>query len=163
VIPIEEAYGYALRMGIYYDMKTDTLCEPWAEDVLLYVDAPDYHDGEYEYDFIFQEKKTGNFYSITVKADNGAVCRFNCGTWRKGSFGASKDIESIKMSEYKAKETVLSYVPGAATTDITAFTTDTADGKMEYEGTITYGGMNYTFEIDAYSGAFRSWNVTPAA
>ena len=162
VIPIEEAYGYALRMGIYYDMKTDTLCEPWAEDVLLYVAAPDYNDGEYEYDFIFQEKKTGNFYSITVKADNGAICQFTCGTWSKGYFGAPTDIKSIKMSEYEAKKAVLSCVPAAEESDITAFTTNTEDGKMEYVGTLTYGGMHYTFTIDAYSGAFRSWEATPA-
>lgn len=162
VIPIEEAYGYALRMGIYYDMKTDTLCEPWADDVLLYVAEPDYNNGEYEYDFIFQEKKTGNFYHISVKADNGAICQFTCGTWSKGYFGAPTDIKSIKMSEYEAKKAVLSCVPAAEESDITAFTTNTEDGKMEYVGTLTYGGMYYAFTIDAYSGAFRSWEATPA-
>ena len=30
---------------------------------------------------------------------------------------------------------------------------------MEYEGKILYNGMEYEFEIDAYSCAFRGWEA----
>ena len=35
------------------------------------------------------------------------------------------------------------------------------DGRVEYEGKIVYGGMEYEFEIDGYSGAIRSWEAEP--
>lgn len=153
-VSIKEAYGYALKMF-----------RPTEKGYILYVAEPDLCNGEYEYDFIFQNKETSMFCLVSVRASDGAIRHWNSNRWMKCEFfGAMfEDISSVKLTEYAAKKAALSYVPGAATTDITAFTTDTADGKMEYEGTITYGGMNYTFEIDAYSGAFRSWNVTPAA
>ena len=48
-------------------------------------------------------------------------------------------------------------VPGATAGNIAEFETDRDDGRIEYEGKIYYGGMEYEFEIDAYSGAFRKW------
>lgn len=33
------------------------------------------------------------------------------------------------------------------------------DGRLEYEGTIYYNGVEYEFSIDGYSGAIRSWEV----
>ena len=70
-------------------------------------------------------------------------------------------MTAVKMSEYEAKKLALSYVPGAALTNVTKFDVDTADGKLEYVGTITYLGMKYEFHIDAYSGAFRTWSTQP--
>ena len=70
-------------------------------------------------------------------------------------------MSAVKLSAYQAKTLALSYVPGARQSDITAFTTDTADGKMEYKGKIVYGGMQFDFTIDGYSGAIRSWRVEP--
>ena len=60
-----------------------------------------------------------------------------------------------------AKELALSQVPGAALNDIFEFETDYDDGHTEYEGKIIYNGMEYEFSIDAYSGAFRSWETEP--
>ena len=45
--------------------------------------------------------------------------------------------------------------------DILEFETDHEDGRVQYEGKIFYEGMQYEFEIDAYSGAFRSWEAEP--
>ena len=56
-------------------------------------------------------------------------------------------------------ELVLAQVPGASRSDIREFETDSEDGRTEYEGKIRYDGMEYEFEIDAYSGAFRSWEA----
>ena len=61
------------------------------------------------------------------------------------------------LAEESAKQLALAQVPGAALSDIVEFETDRDDGRIEYEGTIYYGGMEYEFEIDAYSGAFRKW------
>ena len=162
MISVEKAYGYALRVNLFWDSKTDTIRELWKDDVILYVAEPDFNNGEYEYDIIYQEKDTGRFATVTVRASDGAIRGFVVGYWGKGYFGSAfDDVSVVNMTTSEAKTAALSYVPGATESHITAFTTDTAEGKMEYEGTITYRGMRYTFEIDAYSGAFRSWNAAP--
>ena len=161
MISVEEAYGYALRVNLFYDSQTDSIREVWKDDVILYVAEPDFNNGEYEYDIIYQEKDSGKFATVTVRASDGAIRHFGVGYWGKGYFGGFETVTAVKVTEAEAKTMALSYVPGASETDITAFVTDTAEGKMEYEGTITYRGMRYTFEIDAYSGAFRSWNAAP--
>lgn len=162
MISVEEAYGYALRYNLRYDSKTDTVRKLWKDDVILYVAEPDFNNGEYEYDIIYQEKATGWFATVTVRASDGAIRRFAFGLWDKGYFGGFQNVSAVKLTEAQAKNMILTYVPGAKSSDITAFTTDTEGGKMEYDGAITYRGMKYTFEIDAYSGAFRSWNAAPA-
>ena len=160
-ISIEEAYGYALKVYQRYDFETQEVQTVWADDVILYVAQPDYDNGEYQYDFIFQEKKTGWFFTVTVRARDGAILYIEYGQWRKGYFGGFEDVAAVKVSEYEAKRLALSYVPGAALTNVTKFDVDTADGKLEYVGTITYLGMKYEFHIDAYSGAFRTWSTQP--
>ena len=52
-------------------------------------------------------------------------------------------------------------MPGAAETDIWEFEIDRDNGRIEYEGKIVYGGVEYEFEIDGYSGAIRSWEAEP--
>jgi len=53
----------------------------------------------------------------------------------------------------------LERVPGAGADNIWEFEVDKEDGRLEYEGKIIYGDMEYEFEIDAYSGTFRSWEA----
>lgn len=161
MISIEEAYGYALRVNEVYDFDKQTVRTVWEDDVILYVAEADYRNGEYEYDFIYQEKETGWFATVTVRASDGAIRRFGHGKWKKGYFGGFEDMTAVKLSAYQAKTLALSYVPGARQSDITAFTTDTADGKMEYKGKIVYGGMLFDFTIDGYSGAIRAWSAAP--
>ena len=52
----------------------------------------------------------------------------------------------------------LAKVPGATEKDI-SLSLDRDDGRMSYEGKIIYQGMEYDFEIDAYSGAIREWEA----
>ena len=52
-------------------------------------------------------------------------------------------------------------LPCASDSDIRYFKTDHDDGRTEYEGKIIYDNMVYEFEIDAYSGAIRSWEAEP--
>ena len=65
------------------------------------------------------------------------------------------------ISAEEAKALALAQVPGASASDIREFETDRDDGRVEYEGKIVYGGMEYEFEIDGYSGAIRSWEAEP--
>lgn len=60
-----------------------------------------------------------------------------------------------------AKSLALAQVPGATARNIVEFETDYDDGRIEYEGKIVYKGMEYEFEIDGYSGAFRKWESEP--
>jgi uncharacterized membrane protein YkoI len=64
-----------------------------------------------------------------------------------------------KITESEAKKIALAQVPGAKETDIRGFEIDYDDGRLEYEGSIFYGELEYEFEIDGYSGAIRSWEV----
>ena len=72
---------------------------------------------------------------------------------------SSKSETSAKISEAEAKKIALAQVPGAKESDIRGFEIDYDDGRLEYEGSIFYGELEYEFEIDGYSGAIRSWEV----
>ena len=61
----------------------------------------------------------------------------------------------------QARQIALAEVPGATVNDIYEFELDRDDGRLEYEGTIYYNGMEYEFTIDGYSGAIRSWEAEP--
>lgn len=66
-----------------------------------------------------------------------------------------------KLTQQQARELAFSQVPGAGQADLYEFKVDIDDGRMLYEGEIIYNGMEYDFEIDAYSGAIRSWDSEP--
>ena len=70
-------------------------------------------------------------------------------------------VSSGTISAEDAKALALAQVPGASASDIREFETDRDDGRVEYEGKIVYGGMEYEFEIDGYSGAIRNWEAEP--
>lgn len=69
------------------------------------------------------------------------------------------ETTSKEISDAEAKKIALAQVPGAKESDIREFEVDYDDGRLEYEGTIYYGELEYEFEIDGYSGAIRSWEV----
>ena len=71
----------------------------------------------------------------------------------------AKPDNTTKISEAEAKKIALAQVPGAKESDIRGFEVDYDDGRLEYEGSIYYGELEYEFEIDGYSGAIRSWEV----
>lgn len=71
----------------------------------------------------------------------------------------AKSDNTAKISEEEAKKIALAQVPGAKESDIRGFEVDYDDGRLEYEGSIYYGELEYEFEIDGYSGAIRSWEV----
>ena len=66
---------------------------------------------------------------------------------------------TAKLTEAEAKKIALAQVPGAKEKGIRGFEIDYDDGRLEYEGSIYYGELEYEFEIDGYSGAIRNWEV----
>ena len=99
----------------------------------------------------------GKEYDYEIDASTGEVVSYD---YDAESF-APPASQDNKISAQKAKELALAQVPGASESDIWEFDTDYDDGRIEYEGKIIYDGMEYEFEIDAYSGAFRSWEAEP--
>lgn len=116
----------------------------------------DYENGRQVYDVEFY---TGDRqeYDYEIDAATGEVVSFDY-----DAKGSSPTPSGSTLTEEQAKELALAQVPGASSGDIQKFKTDYDDGRMEYEGKIVYDGMEYEFEIDAYSGAFRSWEAEPA-
>lgn len=69
--------------------------------------------------------------------------------------------EGEPISADEAKQIALNQVPGAAASDIREFKTDGYNNRMKYEGKIYYDQKEYEFEIDAYDGSIREWEVEP--
>lgn len=68
------------------------------------------------------------------------------------------DQPETTLTEEEVRSIALAKVPGATEKDI-RLSLDRDDGRMSYEGKIIYQGMEYDFEIDAYSGAIREWEA----
>ncbi len=94
---------------------------------------------------------------------NGSNGISSDGQTASGSTGGSSGTTSAQnvISEERAKQLALAQVPGASESNFRKFKQDYDDGRLEYEGEIYYNGMEYEFEIDAYSGAFRNWDSEP--
>lgn len=117
----------------------------------------DHDDGRQVYEITFCTED-GSTYDYEIDASSGEVASFDFDAGPADLPASDKS----KISEQKAKELALAQVPGASERDIREFETDHDDGRIEYEGKIFYDGMEYEFKIDAYSGAFRSWEAEPA-
>ena len=117
----------------------------------------DREDGRqvYEVEFYTQDYKE---YDYEIDALTGEVYSYDYDA--ETYFQSSGSGSEITAEE--AKALALAQVPGATESDIIEFKTDRDDGRIEYEGEILYSGMKYEFEIDAYSGAIRSWEAEKA-
>ncbi len=116
----------------------------------------DFEDGVsvYEVEFFSADQKE---YDYEMDAYTGEVISYD--------YDAEHVMPSASgtmMTAEEAKELALAQVPGAAAGNLFEFEADYEDGHTEYEGKIIYNGMEYEFEIDAYSGTFRSWEAEPA-
>ncbi len=125
-----------------------------SEQAAFIKSALDADDGRQFYEVEFYTED-GKEYDYEIDAFTGEVISFD---------HEAEDISppasgDSKISAEKAKKLALAQVPGASERDIFEFGTDLDDGRIEYEGKIIYDGMEYEFEIDAYSGAFRSWEA----
>lgn len=117
----------------------------------------DYENGRQVYDVEFYTQDSKE-YDYEIDASTGEVISYD---YDAENYTTPANSGTMITAE-KAKELALSQVPGATLDDIRKFEVDYDDGRTEYEGKIIYGGMEYEFEIDGYSGAFRSWEAEPA-
>ena len=126
-----------------------------AADVTFVKAKLDRDDGRLVYDVEFY---TADYkeYDYEIDAATGEVVSYDYDAEDYAPPAASGAI-----SAEDAKALALAQVPGASASDIREFETDRDDGRVEYEGKIVYGGMEYEFEIDGYSGAIRSWEAEP--
>lgn len=118
----------------------------------------DYEDGRWVYDVEFYSNDYTE-YDYEIDAYTGEVISYDHDA-EDYALPTSSDGSSMITAE-EAKELALAKVSGAAAGDIREFEIDYEDGHTEYEGLIIYNGMEYEFEIDAYSGVFRSWEEEP--
>ena len=57
------------------------------------------------------------------------------------------------------KAIALAKVAGATEADIYGLESEYDDGRLEYEGSIYFGGYEYEFEIDAATGNILAWEI----
>lgn len=107
-------------------------------------------DGVQEYEVNFYAN--GYEYDYDIDAATGAI--------------RSKDMEAepapqsngAEFTQESAIAAVLEKVPGATEENV-RIKLDEDDGVMVYEGDVLYNGSKYEFEIDASTGAIRSWEM----
>ena len=127
-----------------------------AETDVTFIKAElDRDDGRLVYDVEFY---TADYkeYDYEIDAATGEVVSYDY-----DAEDYAPPASSGTISAEDAKALALAQVPGASASDIREFETDRDDGRLEYEGKIVYGGMEYEFEIDGYSGAIRNWEAEP--
>ncbi|HJB67320.1 MAG TPA: PepSY domain-containing protein [Candidatus Fournierella excrementigallinarum] len=140
----EDAKAKALaHAGLSSDSVTFIKAELDRDDGRLVYDVEFYTADYKEYDYEI-DAATGEVVSYDYDAEDYAP-----------------PAASGTLSAEDAKALALAQVPGASASDIREFETDRDDGRVEYEGKIVYGGMEYEFEIDGYSGAIRNWEAEP--
>lgn len=127
-----------------------------ANDQVTFVKSKqDYEDGHQIYEIEFYSAD-GKEYDYEIDVYTGEVLSFD---YDAESYTPSSGGTMITVDA--ARELALSQIPGASEQDMVEFEVDYDDGHTEYEGKIIYNGMEYEFEIDAYSGTFRSWETEP--
>lgn len=116
-------------------------------------------DGVSVFDVEFYVASTGTEYDYEIDASTGEIRSFDHDAehYTAGQQSANTSSGQAK-SEDEIRAIALAKVPGATEKDI-RLELDRDDGKLRYEGKIIYEGMEYDFEIDAYSGAILEWEA----
>lgn len=119
----------------------------------------DYDDGVSVYDVEFYVASTGTEYDYEIDAATGSIRSYDhdAENYTAGQQNTASGTNETK-SEAEIRAIALAKVPGATEKDI-RMNLDRDDGKLRYEGQIIYDGMEYDFEIDAYSGAIQEWDA----
>lgn len=128
----------------------------FTSDQVTFVESKlDYDDGRqiYEVEFYTQDYQE---YDYEIDAYTGEIVSYD---YDAEYYTPPASGSGTAITAEEAKALALAQVPGAASSDIIEFETDYDDGRLEYEGKILYNGMEYEFEIDAYSCAFRGWEA----
>ena len=119
----------------------------------------DYENGVLVYEVEFYVAATGSEYDYEIDATTGEIRGFdydaeNYTPKQQNTTAASGET----LSEADIRKIALAKVPGATENDI-RMNLDRDDGRLRYEGKIIYEGMEYDFEIDAYSGAIQELSL----
>lgn len=125
-----------------------------ADQVTFLKSKLDFDDGRRTYDIEFY---TANYeeYDYEIDVATGEIVSYDYDA--EGYAPPATGTTTITAD--RAKEIALAEVPGATVNDIYEFELDRDDGRLEYEGTIWYNGVEYEFTIDGYSGAIREWEA----
>ena len=128
-------------------------------DTTFLMAKQDYENGTLVYEVEFYVAATGTEYDYEIDAATGEVRSFD---YDAENYNAGQDDTTSGTNETKSEAEIraiaLAKVPGATENDI-RMNLDRDDGKLRYEGKIIYEGMEYDFEIDAYSGAIQEWDA----
>lgn len=117
----------------------------------------DRDDGTEVYDVEFYVASTGTEYDYEINAADGTIRSLDHDAENYTPSQSGTGTDTVK-TEQEVRDIALAKVPGATEKDI-SLSLDRDDGRMSYEGKIIYQGMEYDFEIDAYSGAIREWDA----
>ena len=117
----------------------------------------DRDDGAEIYDVEFYVASTGTEYDYEINAADGTIRSLDHDAENYTPSQSGTGTDTVK-TEQEVRDIALAKVPGATEKDI-RLSLDRDDGRMSYEGKIIYQGMEYDFEIDAYSGAIREWDA----
>lgn len=128
-------------------------------DTTFVMAKQDYENGVLVYEIEFYVAATGSEYDYEIDAATGEIRGFdydaeNYTPMQQNTAAASGET----LSEADVRSIALAKVPGATANDIRMYL-DRDDGRLCYEGKIIYQGMEYDFEIDAYSGSIREWEA----
>ena len=120
----------------------------------------DYEDGRQVYEIEFYVSGSSGYteYDYEIEAATGKIVSYDHDA-ESYAPPAQSTNSGVKVTEATAKKTALSRVSGATEKDICEWKLDYDDGRMEYEGKIIYGGMEYEFTINAATGAVTEWDV----
>ncbi len=125
-------------------------------DAIFLQSKLEWDDGRQIYDVEFYTADRTE-YDYEIDASTGSVLSYDYDA--ESSLPAQSGTTGTALTESEAKAIALAQVSGASESDIWEFEVDYDDGRLEYEGTIVYGGMEYEFTIDGYSGAIRDWDA----
>lgn len=117
----------------------------------------DRDDGTEVYDVEFYVASTGTEYDYEINAADGTIRSLDHDAENYTPSQSGTGTDTVK-TEQEVRDIALAKVPGATEKDI-SLSLDRDDGRMSYEGKIIFEGMEYDFEIDAYSGAIREWDA----
>ena len=129
-----------------------------AADVTVVQNRLEWDDGRQIYDVEFY---TADYteYDYEIDAVTGEILTYDYDA--EYAIPPAGSNSGSMISEAEARSLALAQVPGATEQNLYEFHIDRDDGRTQYEGAIVYDGMEYEFEIDAYSGAFRNWESEP--
>ncbi len=136
------------------EARSAALAHAGVEESDLISIKTDKEHGEAVYEIKFRSAD-GTEYSYDILAADGSVLNYD---YESHSSPSAPAPGSGVLSDSRIRQLVLDRVPGAPADQI-CLELDEDDGRLEYEGSLVYDGMEYEFKIDAYSGSILEWEA----